>query len=202
VTVRAFPRVNLSTPRLLLRPFEASDAEAVHAVWNDEAYLRFAPVRLSTAEASLEDAGQWCSGGAEQARLDGKAVSFAGIERAGGRLVCHVALYATDWTAMVTEIHYWTAPWARGNGYAAEAAQTVARWTLTEHRFARITLKAVTANRASQRVAQSAGFHHEGTLRNAAWSRAGRGDFAVYSLIPSDLDRLSFLKTRTSIDRR
>jgi hypothetical protein len=36
-------------------------------------------------------------------------------------------------------------------------------------------------------VARTAGFRFEGVLRNAAWSRAGRGDMAVYSLIPEDL---------------
>jgi hypothetical protein len=36
-------------------------------------------------------------------------------------------------------------------------------------------------------VARAAGFRFEGIMRNAAWSRAGRGDMAVYSLIPQDL---------------
>lgn len=53
--------------------------------------------------------------------------------------------------------------------------------------FARVTLLAVTDNIASRRVAESAGFRFEGILRNAALTRAGRGDFAVYSLVPQDL---------------
>jgi RimJ/RimL family protein N-acetyltransferase len=99
-----------------------------------------------------------------------------------------VNLFDVDWDAMIAEIHYWTAAWARGNGYAAEAAGAVARWALTEHGFARITLKTITGNAASQKVARSAGFRFEGVLRNAVWSRAGRGDMAVYSLIPRDLE--------------
>jgi RimJ/RimL family protein N-acetyltransferase len=184
---RAFPRVTLGTERLVLRPFEAGDAADVHAVWSDEVYLRFAPAHLPHAGADLDQAVEWCTRTAEDQRQAGKAVAFAGAERDGGRLACHVALFGTDWAAMITEIHYWTAPWARGRGYAAEAARAVARWALAEQGFARITLRTVTGNTASQKVAAAAGFRFEGVLRNAAWSRAGRGDMAVYSLIPRDL---------------
>jgi RimJ/RimL family protein N-acetyltransferase len=188
MTGRAFPQATLPTSRLVLRPFGPGDADGVHAVWNDETYLRFAPVRFRYAGASLDQAAEWCSRGAEEQRTTGQGVSFAGTEREGGRLVCHVALFGTDWTAMITEIHYWAAPWARGNGYAAEAGRAVARWALTEQGFARITLTTVTGNTASRRVAEAAGFRYEGILRNAAWTRAGRGDLAVYSLVPRDLD--------------
>jgi RimJ/RimL family protein N-acetyltransferase len=177
----------LVTERLVLRPFEAADAADVHAVWNEEAYLRFAPIGLPTAGADLQTAIEWCTSGVEERRRGGQAASFAVQPRAGGRLVGHVALFGTDWTAMVTEIHYWTAPWARGNGYAAEAVRAVASWALTTQGFARISLTAVMDNVASQRVAEAAGFRYEGTLRNAALTRAGRGDYALYSLIPRDL---------------
>lgn len=182
-----FPRISLSTERLELRPFEPGDAGDVHAVWNDETYLRFAPVGLPTAGAGLETAAAWCTTGVEAQRRAGAAASFAAVRRGESRLVGHVALIRTDWTAMVTEIHYWTAPWGRGNGYAAEAARAVATWALTALGFARVTLAAVVDNVASRRVAEAAGFQFEGILRNAALTRAGRGDFAIYSLIPADL---------------
>ena len=101
-------------------------------------------------------------------------MAFAGAERDTGRLACHVALFGPDWAAMIAEIHYWTAPWARGRGYAAEAARAAARWALTERGFARITLRTVTGNTASQKVARTAGFRFEGIMRNAAWSRGPR----------------------------
>jgi hypothetical protein len=34
---------------------------------------------------------------------------FAGAGRYSDSLLCHVALFDTDWMAMITEIHYWTA---------------------------------------------------------------------------------------------
>lgn len=161
----------------MLRPFESGDAPGVHAVWNEREFVRFAPVGFRFAGASLERAAQWC------ARGD----IFAGVDRASGRLACHVELFGADWSAMTAEIHYWTAVWARGRGFAAEAARVVARWAVSELGFARITLQSDMRNAASRRVAVSAGFRLEGVLRNASWTRSGRGDLAVFSLIPQDL---------------
>ncbi|GAB3885058.1 GNAT family N-acetyltransferase [Kibdelosporangium lantanae] len=174
--------IGMTTPtfaseRLVMRPFRADDAEDVHAVWNDEAYLRFAPATSTTAQADLRQAVEWCSRGA----------GFAVETKADGRLVGHVDLFGTDPVAMVTEIHYWTGPWARGNGYAVESVRAVARWALTTRGMARVALRAVVGNTASIRVAEAAGFRFEGTLRNAAFTRSGRGDFALYSMIPADL---------------
>jgi RimJ/RimL family protein N-acetyltransferase len=88
-----------------------------------------------------------------------------------GRLVGHVALFGADWTTKVAEIHYWTAPWARGKGYAAEAANAVARWALLETDMARISLHVAVENAASRHVAEAAGFQFEGVLRSAAPTR-------------------------------
>lgn len=177
MTERTFPQANFASERLLLRPFRPDDAVDVHAVWNDDAYLCFAPAGLATAAADLQQAVEWCS----------SEPIFAVERRADRRLVGHVALFGTDWTTMVTEIHYWTAPWGRGNRYAAEAVCALAQWALTTQGMARIALMAVVDNIASIQVAETAGFRFEGILRNAALTRSGRGDFAAYSLIPTDL---------------
>ena len=117
-----FPRAVLTSERLRPRPFEAADAADVHAVWQDERFVRTAPVDYPYTNADLETAVQWCTTVMEERRLGGKGVGFAVEPREGGRLVGHVGLFGANWTAKVAEIHYWTAPWGRGNGYAAEAA--------------------------------------------------------------------------------
>ena len=53
---RAFPLVTLPTERLVLRPFERGDAADVHAVWCDQAYLRFAPAQFPHAGAGFDRA--------------------------------------------------------------------------------------------------------------------------------------------------
>ncbi|WIM92661.1 GNAT family protein [Actinoplanes oblitus] len=173
-----FSWVPLETSRLRLRRFEAADAAGVQAVWSDRDFLRFAPVGFRYAGAGLDRAVDWCSRG-----VDG----LAGVSREDGRLACHVGLFNADWSAMTAEIHYWTAGWARGRGFAVEAAVAVSRWALTSEGLHRVTLQVDTRNEASVRVASRAGFRFEGVLRNASWTRSGRGDLAVYSLIPADL---------------
>jgi RimJ/RimL family protein N-acetyltransferase len=184
---RSFPRATLATERLALRPFERADAPDVHEAWQDEAYLRYAPVGLSSAGADLQWTIDWCAA-ADDRRRAGTGVSFAVVPREDTRLVGCVSLGGVDWAAMTTEIHYWVAPWGRGNRYGAEAAREAASWALIDRGFARVTLQAVTDNVASVRVAEAAGFRFEGVLRDAAFTHAGRGDMAVYGLIPRDLE--------------
>ena len=183
------PSVTLHTPRLLLRPFAPADAADVPAVWQDARFIDSAPLGYAYAGADFDTALAWCGSGIEERRRTGKGIGFAVVPRDGGRLVGHVSLFGADWTAMTAEMHYWTAPWARGRGVAAEAAAAVARWALTEQGFARIALQAAPGNTASRHVAQRAGFQAEGVLRNVAVSRSGRHDLVMYSMIPSDLER-------------
>jgi ribosomal-protein-alanine N-acetyltransferase len=187
LSVRSFPRTTVRTGRLMLRPFEPDDATDVHAVWNEEVYLRFAPVGFALAGADRERAIEWCTSGVEERRRAGDGVTFAVVPRDADRLVGLVSLSNADWAALVTEIHYWTAPWGRGRGYATDATRAIARWALTEQGLARVSLEVVIDNVASVRVAEAAGFKLEGVLRDAAMTNAGRGDVAVYSLIARDL---------------
>jgi RimJ/RimL family protein N-acetyltransferase len=183
-----FPSSELTTARLRLRPFRAEDAAEVHAVWHDERFVQTAPIGYPYAKADLETAVEWCTTGVEQLRRNGKGAGFAVEPREGGRLVGHVALFDADWVTRVVEIHYWTAPWARGHRYAAEAAGAAARWALLDVGFARVSLLAATDNPASRNVAESAGFQFEGVLRRAGVKLDGRrADVAAYSMIREDL---------------
>jgi RimJ/RimL family protein N-acetyltransferase len=189
MTEERFPQATLTTERLLLRPFQAGDAGDVHAVWQDRRYIDNAPVGYRYVNADLATATEWCTTTIEQLRLDGKGAGFAVVDRQSSRLVGHVLLFNTDWTSRVTEVHYWTSPWARGHGYAAESARAAARWAVDTCGFSRVTLLAATANPASRHVAQAAGFRFEGILRSATPGRTGgRVDLALYSLITADLE--------------
>lgn len=186
MTRREFPRTTIPAGRLVLRPFELRDAADVYAVWNDETYSRFVPAAMAAAQTDLEHAVKWCSRGVEEWREIGEGIAFAAEDTGLGRLAAHVSLFNTDWSAMTTEVHYWTVPWGRGRGYAVEAVRAAAWWALSECGFARVALATVTANAASRKVAERAGFHYEGTLRNGAVTGAGREDLAIFSLIPED----------------
>jgi RimJ/RimL family protein N-acetyltransferase len=178
------PIASLETDRLLLRPFTQDDAPEVEAACSDDLTQRWLPLpRPYTAES----ARWWCLEGAPRSRESGDGIQFAAEDRETGRLAGCFGFKATQWIEQRTEIGYWVSPWARGRGLAAEAVRTVCRWGLTGTPIRRISLLAATANTASQRVAEKAGFVREGVLREAGAVHGGRVDYLVYGLIPSDL---------------
>jgi RimJ/RimL family protein N-acetyltransferase len=92
---------------------------------------------------------------------------------------------------------YIIAPWARGEGYASEAALATAQWLLRDQKFERLELRTAADNTASQQVAQKIGCISEGVLRGACIARTRtedggwadlRTDYIVWSLLPEDLD--------------
>jgi RimJ/RimL family protein N-acetyltransferase len=81
-------------------------------------------------------------------------------------------------------VGYWIAPWARGRGYAAEAARGLAEWALG-HGAPRVHLYADVRNTASQAVARRAGFTQEGVVRSCLDYRDGsRGDAVLFGRLP------------------
>lgn len=132
MTAEVFPREELTTERLRLRPFTVADAEDVHALWHDDRFVATAPPGYRHAYASLETAIEWCTTGTESRWESGTTIEFAAEPLEGGRLIGHVALFGANRTTGTAEIHYWTATRARGKGYATEAARAVAEWALRD----------------------------------------------------------------------
>ncbi|MGJ5750277.1 RimJ/RimL family protein N-acetyltransferase [Streptomyces puniciscabiei] len=188
-----FPNVSISTERLVLRPFEESDIEAFAEMMNDELVTTWTSVPQPYTEA---DARAWITELAPAERAEGRGIVFAVDEFLTQRLVGIVHLQNTDWRVRSTEIAYVIAPWARGEGYASEAALATAQWLFHDQKFERLELRTAADNTASQQVAQKIGCISEGVLRGAwiARSRTGDGtwtdvrtDVIVWSLLPEDL---------------
>ncbi|MEU6367707.1 GNAT family N-acetyltransferase [Streptomyces sp. NPDC046931] len=192
-----FPNVSISTERLVLRPFDESDVEAFAEMMNDELVTAWTSVPQPYTEA---DARAWITELAPAERAEGRGIVFAVDEFLTQRLVGIVHLRNTDWRVRSTEIAYVIAPWARGEGYASEAALATAQWVFHDRQFARLELRTAADNTASQQVAQKIGCISEGVLRGA-WIARARGesgewtdvrtDLIVWSLLPEDLDGVS-----------
>ncbi len=150
------------------------------------------------AQPYTEDAARtWITEYAPTERTAGRGLDLAVTEFLTQRLVSIVQLAKTNWHVRSTELSYVIAPWARGEGYASEAALATAQWLFRDQKFERIELRTAADNTASQQVAQKIGCISEGVLRNAciAHTRTEDGrwvdlrtDFIVWSLLPEDLD--------------
>nr|WP_145483882.1 MULTISPECIES: GNAT family N-acetyltransferase [Streptomyces] len=189
-----FPNISISTERLVLRPLDEDDVPALAEMMNDEQVAAWTDVPQPFTEAG---ARRWITEHAPAERAAGRGLDLAVTEFLTQRLVGVVQLTRTDWHIRATELSYIVAPWARGEGYASEAALATARWLFDDQRFERIELRTAADNAASQQVAQKIGCISEGVLRNACivhvrtedggWADL-RTDFIVWSLLPEDLE--------------
>ncbi|EGX55341.1 acetyltransferase [Streptomyces zinciresistens K42] len=189
-----FPNISISTERLVLRPLDEDDAPALAEMMNDEQVGAWTDVPQPFTAAG---AREWITERAPAQRETGRGLDLAVAEFLTQRLVGVVQLSRTDWHVRAAELSYIVAPWARGEGYACEAALATAQWLFGDQKFERIELRTAADNTASQQVAQKIGCISEGVLRNACiahvrdehgtWTDV-RTDFIVWSLLPEDLD--------------
>ncbi|SDE83290.1 Protein N-acetyltransferase, RimJ/RimL family [Blastococcus fimeti] len=174
------PREVVRTERLVLRPYRPEDVDLVHRACQDADIQRWTTVPSPYSEA---DAVEFVTQTTVSGRAQGRALTTA-VE-AGGRFVGSAGLHFSK-GMLGPAVGYWLAPWARGQGYAAEAARALADWAL--HRGAhRVHLSADVGNVASRAVARRAGFVEEGIVRSCLPYRDGtRGDAALFSRLPGD----------------
>ncbi|UZJ31139.1 GNAT family N-acetyltransferase [Streptomyces endophytica] len=178
--------VTLTTERLVLRPFEPSDAPAVHAACQDPDIPRWTAV---PSPYGLRDAEQYVGTAVPEGWRDDIAYNFAVVSRADGALIGSMGLVRL--TQLRTperqaELGYWTAKEHRGRGYTVEAARAVLRWAFRELGVERMEWLAEAGNEGSRAVARALGFQMEGTLRAKLVHEGTRRDVWIGSLLPYD----------------
>lgn len=161
-----------------LRPWLLTDAAAVREAFRDPEIQRW-HVRRADSVAEAEGwiaawRGEWEAG---------TGAHWALVEAGSDALLGRLSLKSFDLRDGTTELAYWTVPSARGRGLCTRAVRVVTRWAMDEWGFHRIELEHATANRASCRVAQKAGFEAEG-IRRSAWLQAdGRHDAHLHARV-------------------
>ena len=159
-----------------LRAWQDTDAPAVAEACRDPEILRWTtqiPENYTEAHArgwiaSMTDG--WASGSAD----------FAIVENSTGRLAGAVGLVAqTEW---IGQVGYWAVPAARGAGLTTRAVRLVSDWGHSLG-LVRLQLCTLPGNRASERVAEKAGFVPEGTLRCYANQRGDLCDVTMWARV-------------------
>lgn len=178
--------VTLTTERLLLRPFEPSDAEAVHAACQDPEIRRWTPVPAPYRRA---DAEEFVRRVCPEEWRDDITYRFAVIIRGGGALVGSMALMRLAHLRTEerqAELGYWTVPEHRRRGYTGEAARAVVEWAFTGLGVERLEWCAQVGNEGSRAVALAAGFRMEGIDRARIVHNGTRRDAWRGAVLPSD----------------
>lgn len=146
----------LETPRLLLRPLEASDVSVLVALWVDPDVMRYmgGPRDRERVSRNLE----------EKLRTDSAdPFGFCSVvEKTSGRLIgeCGLTPKEVDGQSEV-ELVYLLAVDAWGHGYATEAACAMRDHALGPLRLRRLIALIDPENIASARVAEKVGMRFE-----------------------------------------
>ena len=175
--------MQLSTPRLLIRPHRADDWPALYAYVNHPEVLRYRPDGERTPhdlQAHLQHLV------AVQQRQPRTSYHFALILLTEKLLIGWCGLSIKDAAGQIAELgydldyHHW------GQGYATEAARAVVAFGFTQLQLHRIFGECHPANSASQRVMQKIGLSYEGTLRKNVWIKGSWWDTCVYGILEEE----------------
>ncbi|BCM71298.1 MULTISPECIES: GNAT family N-acetyltransferase [Streptomyces] len=166
---------------LLLRPWRAADAPAVHAAFQDPVLRQWHIRSCDSADEAAGWIAQW-----EQGWADEREAQWAVVDETTDELLGRVALRQILLGDGVAEVAYWTVARARGRGVAVRATAAVTHWAFEEIGFHRLELTHATANEASCRVAGKAGFALEGTKRSALNHQDGWHDMHLHARVRGD----------------
>ena len=163
----------ITTERLLLRPFRLSDVDDVLAYASDPEWAAFYPRPYDRGKAEYTVA---------RAVVDSwdREAEFAVVS--DGRVVGLISL-TVDLEDQTAELGYDIAREMWGRGIATEAAAAVCDWGFREYKLARVYAMADSRNTRSHRVMQKLGMKYEGTERSSEVRSGERADEVCYGVL-------------------
>jgi RimJ/RimL family protein N-acetyltransferase len=155
--------MELTTARLLLRPFRAHDHAELHAIAGDPAVVRWMDWGPNTPEQTSIFLGYALESEAERPRRTWK---LAVVRSADDAVVGSAELHIESPEHRRGTMGYLIAPAAQGQGYATEAAAALLQFGLTGGGLHRVTATCDPENTGSVRVLEKIGMSREGHLRD------------------------------------
>jgi RimJ/RimL family protein N-acetyltransferase len=151
-------RLTIETPRLILRPPEHADAEALACGLAD---FDVARMTARVPHPYTVEVGEGWIVVSRMQRRRGFAYNFVMEAREDGGVVGDVGVFrrtpGAEW-----EVGYWVAKKAWGKGYASEALAAIIAWARAELGTSRLIAAHFDDNLASRRVLEKAGFRPTG----------------------------------------
>ena len=177
--------LQLETSRLLLRPYHAGDGGWYYqaSLRNRQHLARFEagnPILKLENEAQAEELV--CGFAAEWAARS--HFFLAAFTKENGQFAAQVYIGPVSWELPEFQIGYFADASHEGQGYVSEAVQAALELIFTHLGARRVSLECSGGNLRSQRVAQRAGMHCEGHLRqNHLGPNGEMEDTLIYAIL-------------------
>lgn len=187
VTTQFAPDYPILTPRLVLRPFNRADVDAVFAYRSlpeVAKYLFDHPMSFNEcADAVRARAGQIAFGS------EGDKILLAAEEQATGRVIGEVSLIWRSVADLQAEVGYILHPEVWGRGYATEAARALLAFAFGPAAMHRVYARCDARNIASARVMQRLGMRQEAHLREHTQVKGRWDEELIYAILESEWPR-------------
>ena len=166
--------------RCYLRPYQPSDAAAVHKQ-ADNTKVSHYMTNLFPSPYTLENAHSWI----RIATLEREPLRNFAIVKADGTYMGGVGLKPrTDVESRTMEVGYWMGESHWGQGFATEVAAGFTRWAFENiPELLRLEAGVFEGNDASVRVLTKAGYTLEGTRRKAVFKHGKALDVRVLGIL-------------------
>jgi RimJ/RimL family protein N-acetyltransferase len=172
--------LSLTTPRLLLRPFEDNDLSAVSTFRGDEQVMRYI---TGDAEPQEEIAGflQRTKGYAQETPQT--QFRFAVVLSESERVIggCGLDVTHSEWREGEFGYHLHRDFW--GQGYGTEVAKALLHFGFENLELHRLAADCLAANEASARIMEKIGMRQEGHFRQDKWIGGRWHDTLYYAIL-------------------
>jgi RimJ/RimL family protein N-acetyltransferase len=175
----ALAQPEITADGITLRPWQAADRAVVRSAFADPAIQRWHCRSMTDQEAA-----DWIDSWPARWR-DEMDAAWAVLD--GNTVVGQVGLRRVDLAEGLAAVSYWVVPVARGRRVAPRALRALTEWTFGTLGLHRLALSHSTANVASCRVAQRAGFAAEGTKRGEGRHADGWHDMHLHARLRTDI---------------
>jgi RimJ/RimL family protein N-acetyltransferase len=187
----------IHTQRLLLRPFEERDLEALHAMQSNEEvvrYLYFDARALDEVHTSLtRKITQTAIAG------EGDGLSAAVVLRETGEFVADVSLWLVSEAHEQGEVGFVVHPAHQRSGYATEAARALMDFAFKTMALHRVIGRLEARNIASARVFEKLGMRCEAHFIENEWVKGEWQSELLYAILAEEWRRQSDGQTHSAV---
>ncbi len=175
------PAWPIRTERLLLRPYEPHDLDALHEIHSDAAVARW----LYNEPRTLEETRELLTYKLDAAalRAEGEWLSAAAVLSETGEFVGDVSLCWASETHRQGELGFIVHPAHQGKGFATEASRPLLAFAFETVGLHRVTGRLEQRNTGSARVLEKLGMRCEARLVENEWVKGEWQSELVYAIL-------------------